>query len=77
MSAGRKDRDHKRRRGTEAVKLSVVIVNFNNDRVLRGCLPSLPAALEGLDAEVILSDNDSTDGSLEWVRDNHPQIRIL
>jgi GT2 family glycosyltransferase len=59
------------------VKLSVVIVNFNNDRVLRDCLNSLPAALEGLDAEVILSDNGSTDGSLEWVRENHPQIRIL
>jgi len=59
------------------VKLSVVIVNFNNDRVLRGCLESLPVALEGLDAEVILSDNGSTDGSLEWVRENHPQIRVL
>jgi GT2 family glycosyltransferase len=59
------------------VKLSVVIVNFNNDRVLRGCLDALPLALEGLDAEVILSDNGSTDGSLEWVRDEHPEIRIL
>lgn len=59
------------------MKLSVVIVNFNNDRVLRGCLPSLPAALEGLEAEVILSDNGSTDGSLEWVRSHFPEIRIL
>ena len=59
------------------MKLSVVIVNYNNDRVLRGCLPSLPAALDGLDAEVILSDNGSSDGSLDWVRQNFPQIRIL
>ena len=58
------------------LKLSIVIVNFNNDRVLRGCLESLPAALSGLDAEVILSDNGSSDGSLEWIREHHPDIRI-
>jgi len=59
------------------VKLSVVIVNYNNDRVLRTCLPSLPEALAGLDAEVILSDNGSSDASLDWVRDNYPEIRVL
>jgi GT2 family glycosyltransferase len=59
------------------VKLSVIIVNFNNDRVLRGCLESLPAALEGLDAEIILSDNGSVDGSVDWVRQNFPQVRIV
>jgi GT2 family glycosyltransferase len=74
---GEGDGSRKRDWSTEALKLSVVIVNFNNDRVLRGCLPSLPEALEGLDAEVILSDNGSSDGSLEWVRANYPQIRIL
>ncbi len=59
------------------MKLSVVIVNFNNDRVLRTCLPSLPAALDGLDAEVILSDNGSSDESLDWVRQNYPEIRVI
>ena len=59
------------------MKLSVVIVNYNNDRVLRDCLQSLPVALDGLDAEVILSDNGSSDGSLDWVRQNFPHIRIL
>ena len=59
------------------MQLSIVIVNYNNDRVLRGCLQSLPSAREGLDSEVILSDNGSTDGSLEWVRENFPDIRIL
>lgn len=59
------------------MKLSIVIVNYNNDRVLRPCLESLPDALDGLDAEVILSDNGSSDGSLAWVRQNFPDIRIL
>ena len=58
------------------MELSVVIVNYNNDRVLRGCLQSLSSGLDGIDAEVIISDNGSTDGSIEWVRKNFPRIRI-
>lgn len=57
--------------------LSIVIVNYNNLRVLKGCLPSLMPALEGINAEVILSDNGSSDGSLDWVRQNMPLVRIL
>ena len=62
---------------TRAMQLSVVIVNYNNDRVLRGCLESLPPALDGIEAEVIVSDNGSTDGSLPWIREKFPAIRIL
>jgi len=57
--------------------ISVIIVNYNNDKVLRGCLPALMSSLEGIDAEVLLSDNGSTDGSLVWVRSNYPSIRII
>ncbi len=59
------------------MQLSVVIVNYNNDRVLRGCLESLALALGGIDAEVIVSDNGSTDGSLPWIREKFPETRIL
>ena len=59
------------------VDLSVIIVNYNNFRVLRGCLPSLVRALEGLEAEVIVSDNGSTDGSLAWITETFPDFRIL
>lgn len=57
--------------------LSVVIVNFNNLRVLENCLPAARRALAGLNAELILSDNGSTDGSLAWVQERFPEIRIL
>ena len=59
------------------MQLSIVIVNYNNDRVLRGCLRSLPPALEDLGAEVIISDNGSTDGSLRWTRENFPDMQII
>lgn len=57
--------------------LSVIIVNYNNLRVLENCLPALRRDLVDLDVEILLSDNGSTDGSLDWVRTNFPEIRIL
>ncbi|MCO6437407.1 MAG: glycosyltransferase family 2 protein [Phycisphaerae bacterium] len=62
---------------TSSVDLTVVVVNYNNLRVLRGCLPALREALRGIAAETILSDNGSTDGSLEWVRAEFPEVHIL
>ncbi len=59
------------------IDISVVIVNYNNDGVLRGCLPALLSSLEGIDAEVLLSDNGSTDGSLPWVRSTYPSIQVI
>ncbi|MBI4718393.1 MAG: glycosyltransferase family 2 protein [Planctomycetes bacterium] len=58
-------------------ELSIVIVNFNNLRVLEACLPAVMRGLGSLDVEVILSDNGSRDGSLDWVRANFPRVRIL
>jgi len=57
--------------------LSIIIVNYNNFDVLKRCLPSLMPALEKIDTEILLSDNGSTDGSLDWVRQAFPDIRIL
>lgn len=59
------------------VDLSVVVVNYNNGKVLEACLPSLDRALTGIDAEVVISDNGSTDGSLAWARATFPKYRIL
>jgi GT2 family glycosyltransferase len=57
--------------------LSIIIVNYNNFRVLRDCLPTLMPAIDGLDVEILLSDNGSGDGSLEWIEREYPTIRII
>ncbi len=57
--------------------ISIIIVNFNNQRVLEACLPAVRQTIAALDTEVILSDNGSRDGSVDWVRQNFPEIRIL
>ena len=54
------------------VKISVVIVNYNVKYYLSQCLFSLKRALRNINAEVIVVDNDSKDGSLESLRQVHP-----
>ncbi|MBV6405139.1 MAG: hypothetical protein GFGODING_01905 [Flavobacteriales bacterium] len=59
------------------MKLSVIIVNYNVRAYLEQCLRAVFAALEGMDGEVFVVDNQSTDGSVELVRERFPQVRLL
>ncbi|HEY4854882.1 MAG TPA: glycosyltransferase family 2 protein [Streptosporangiaceae bacterium] len=45
--------------------IAVVIVTYNSAHVVGDLLDSLPAALDGLTADVIIVDNGSTDGTAE------------
>jgi N-acetylglucosaminyl-diphospho-decaprenol L-rhamnosyltransferase len=58
-------------------ELSIVIVNYNNRRQLEECLPTLRPVLAQHDAEVLISDNGSRDGSLAWLRADYPEFRII
>lgn len=57
--------------------LSIVIVSWNTRDLLRGCLASLPEALAGLAAEVLVVDNASRDGSAAMVRDEFPTVTLI
>ncbi len=59
-----------------AVKISVVIPNWNGERFLRGCLQSLREQTFKA-FEVILVDNASTDGSLALVEKEFPEVRVV
>src|SRR5215813_3952493 len=56
--------------------LSVVIVSWNGMRQLPNCLAALLPQLPP-DAEVILVDNGSVDGTAAWARASHPQLRVI
>ena len=58
------------------MKASVVVVNWNGKHLLTECLDSL-FAQSMKDFEVILVDNASTDGSVEFARKNYPKARII
>ncbi|MBQ7690538.1 MAG: glycosyltransferase [Muribaculaceae bacterium] len=55
------------------MELSIVIVNYRVRYFLEQTLRSVQEAVQGLTVEVIVIDNASGDGSLEYVRERFPQ----
>ncbi len=55
------------------IDLSIVIVNWNVRDLLRQCLQSI----QSTNAEIIIVDNASTDGSVEMVRAEFPGVHII
>ena len=59
------------------MKTAIVILNWNTKGYLQTFLPGLIASTEGMDAEVIVADSASTDGSMEMLAREFPQIRRI
>lgn len=58
--------------------LSVIIVNWNALQWLERCLTSaLAQDLGGRTMDIWLVDNNSHDGSVDYVRNNFPQVQVL
>jgi GT2 family glycosyltransferase len=57
--------------------LSVAIVSYNTRDLLRQCLDSLLAATAGLQVEVIVVDNGSTDGSQAMLAGYCPAVTLI
>ena len=56
-------------------KVAVVILNYNGISMLEKFLPSVVAFSP--EADVIVADNASGDGSLEFLKTNYPSIRVI
>ena len=56
--------------------ISVIIVNYNGKKFLSDCLNSI-FCQRYFPFEVIMVDNGSLDGSVEYVRQNYPDVKIL
>jgi GT2 family glycosyltransferase len=59
------------------MNLSVIIVNWNTRERLRECLSSIETHLSGVDHEVLVVDNASSDGSTEMVAESFPDVRLI
>jgi N-acetylglucosaminyl-diphospho-decaprenol L-rhamnosyltransferase len=57
--------------------LSVIIVNYQVKYFLELCLHSVEKALQGLDAEILVVDNHSSDGSVEFLRPLFPRVIFI
>ena len=62
-------------------KIAVVILNWNGEKFLKKYLPALvantPKAAGGGNVSIIVADNCSSDNSLQFLKENYPQIRTI
>ncbi|HTH30189.1 MAG TPA: glycosyltransferase, partial [Lacibacter sp.] len=58
------------------MQLTVIIVNYNVKYFLEQCLLSVQKAIEGIEAEVFVVDNASTDGSREYLEPKFTNIHF-
>lgn len=56
------------------VQLSVIILNYNVKHFLKLCLQSVVQATENIQAEIIVADNASKDGSMQMVAQDFPNV---
>lgn len=59
------------RRATRPLDLSILIVTWNSERFIDRCLRSIPAACAGLEYEVVVHDNASSDSTIDHLGEAH------
>jgi len=58
-------------------KISIVIVNYNVKDFLYKCLQTIESASNGLEIETIVVDNNSSDGSVSYLRPKFPKVEFI
>ena len=57
--------------------ISFVILNYNGKELTERCIDSLMDCLSGYNYEIIVVDNGSNDGSVEYFKDKFPSIKVI
>ena len=57
--------------------ISIIIVNYNVKYFLEQCLCSVKKAIDKLEAEVIVIDNNSTDDSIAYLQPKFPFVQFI
>ena len=58
-------------------QVAVVILNWNGQSFLQKFLPSVVQNTKAPGVEIIVADNGSTDQSVQFLKDNFPDIRVI
>ena len=59
----------------ELNKVSVVILNYNGQKLMQQYLPTVIANSGG--AKIVVADNGSTDGSVKWLKTEYPELHVI
>lgn len=57
--------------------LSIIIVNYNVKEFLQNLIHSIEKASSNLTKEIFIIDNASDDGSVEFIREKFPQVKLI
>ncbi|MDF1866356.1 MAG: glycosyltransferase [Saprospiraceae bacterium] len=59
------------------MKLTIIIVNYNVQYFLEQALLSAQKAIQNIDAEIYVVDNNSSDNSVQLVRKKFPSVKLI
>jgi GT2 family glycosyltransferase len=59
------------------MQLSVIILNYNVRYFLQQCVFSVQKALENIDGEIIVIDNNSSDDSCAMMKEKFPDVKLI
>jgi GT2 family glycosyltransferase len=57
--------------------ISIIIVNFNTAKMTGECIESIYKHIHGIDFEIILVDNNSTDNSVAYLKEKFPDMELI
>ena len=57
--------------------VSIIIVNYNTKDLLKECIDSIYEQTKEITFEIIVSDNGSSDGSIEMLKNYFPSVIII
>jgi GT2 family glycosyltransferase len=63
--------------GARTARVTVVLLNYNGRSDLEACVSSLRADAERGGSEILVADNGSSDGSVQWLEREQPWVRVL
>ena len=63
--------------GEDMKKLAVIILNWNGLDLLKLFVPICVEFTTDPEVDIIVADNGSTDGSVNWVEKNFPQVKVI
>ncbi len=59
------------------IDVSVILVNYNTKQMTSECIASIKEHTKRNSYEIIMVDNASKDGSVEFIRNAHPDVRVV
>lgn len=63
--------------GESELLVSIIIVSFNNFQLLKNCVSSLQNFTYGINFEIIIVDNNSSEGKIEDVISENSKLKII